>query len=610
MMAFAFFAERPLWGQEGRSVTSYEKSIRMFDEGLYREALEGFLFLNENQPGNVMSYYYSGRCLVELNEDLDEAIELLFSASRRGAPTDAYFYLGRAYHLDYNFSEAAKNYSKFEQLATRQQIKDLRVSHMIRTCSSALEITSSYNQYEVMAVTFLDLSDSSAYSQIRMKGGQLQKKPPGYFKVGEERDGLGSLMFMPATSNRGDFIFYAGPGRGGKEGMQLYRVIKGSGRSWGDPSEIKALNTEGDELLPYYDPIENDLYYASNGGLGVGGFDLYRAHYDPDRDEWTEPINLGFPINSAMDDYLLLPGSDLGMMIFFSNRQGTDSTLTVYRVHMVEPKLKTDPQNTRKLNQIATLGGAADELLEEMEGLTALASEERVPEVEKYGTESLSEAHLHQAKADSLQDLAREARAKVRESDDPNDRWVWQKQIMLWEKRSRDEALKAEILYAGMEEGRSQNKIPPPVNSPELAGVVAVAAGVPGEPGTQPETGPVSAPDDVQHIERFDILSASPYSDSNPIPMDVALPDGVYYRIQLGAFGNAVSPGTFGGISPITAETLRDRGLIKYYAGKFSKYEDASLAMVRVRSAGFADAFISAWYNGAPVSIQKARQME
>ncbi len=640
VLAFAFISEMPVRCQDGRPFSSYEESLRMFEEGQFRMALEGFRILKESQPANVLPYYYSGRCLVELNEDLDEAIELLYGASRRGAPDDAYFYLGRAYHLDYNFSEASKNYSKFEQLATRQQEKDLRVAHMIQTCSSALKITATYNQYEVMAVTFLDLSDSASFSQIRMKGGQMQRKPMAFFKVGEDRSGLGSLMFMPASPQRGDYIYYSGPGRGDKEGMQLYRVKKGTARAWSDPVEIKALNTEGDELLPYYDPIENDLYYASNGGLGVGGFDLYRAHFDAERDEWTAPINLGFPINSAMDDYLLLPGSDLGMMMFFSNRQGTDSTLTVYRVHMVEPKLHTDPNDNRKLNQIASLGGAANKLLAEMGAMSAQASQEKDFAEEKDLNDPgsltsqvytpvkilpsegeplakapdnenlLTEARMHQSTSDSLLDLAGDARAKVRESDDPNDRWVWQKQIMLWEKRSHDEALKAAALYASIEEGRSVKQIPPAVNSPEAAALVAIAASVPGEPGSQPETGPVSGSGDEAYISRFDILGAAPYSESNPVPTDVALPDGAFYRIQLGAYGSAVSPEAFGGISPITAETLKERGLIKYYAGKFTKYEDASLALQRVRSAGFEDAFVSAWYNGKPVSIQKARELE
>ncbi len=92
--------------------------------------------------------------------------------------------------------------------------------------------------------------------------------------------------------------------------------------------------------------------------------------------------------------------------------------------------------------------------------------------------------------------------------------------------------------------------------------------------------------------------------------MDVAVPKGTFYRIQLGAFGSMVDPGTFGGLSPVTGERLKDRGLIKYYAGKFSRYEDASVALPRIQSQGYEDAFIVAWYQGIQVSTQKAKQLE
>jgi tetratricopeptide (TPR) repeat protein len=609
---------------------SVQGQIADFEEGNYRKALTGFQELSRSQPTNVMNSYYVGRCLVELNEDIDDAIEYLYNASKRGAPADANFYLGRAYHLDYNFSEALEYYSRFEREASRQQLKDLRVNHMINTCRSALKITASYNQYEVMTVTFLDLADSLSYSQIRMKGGQLQKKPMEYFRTSEERSGLSSLMFMPNKPLRGDYVYYSGAGKPGKGGMQLYRVKKGAGRSWGDPQEIKALNTEGDELLPYYDPIENDLYFASNGGSGVGGFDLYRAHYDPDRDEWTAPINLGFPINSVMDEYLLLPGSDLGMMIFFSNRQGTDSTLTVYRVHLVEPKLKTDPDDTEMLKRVANLGNVADEILAE---ITALKEQEVGKAVETLSgpseagapdrvytpiqivttpeREYLAEALKRQAVSDSLKDLATEARAMVRVSDDLNDRWVWQKQIMVWEKRAHDEESQADILYTMMEE-KSQHPHPVPVvNAPESVPLTGASpSGVEGEPGTQPVMKAVPPAGAASYINRFDILGSSPYTESSPIPSDVALPEGVFYRIQIGVFGQPVSPGAFKGISPITAETLDNRELMKYYAGKFTLYEDASTALSKIRSGGYEDAFVSAWYNGDPISTQRAMQLE
>ncbi len=628
-----------------------QQSMDRFNEGDFRSALPGFMSLVQHEPGIAIYKYYAGICLVELNKNLDEAIEMLYKASRQGVPNDVYYYLGVACHRNYSFSEAQKYFNRFESVASRKQIKELKIKQMINTCRSASEITASYNPYDVINVTFLDLKDSVQYSQIKMKGGQLQRKLNLYFGNDEDRNALTGLMFMPENPVRGDFIFYSGYARNGKNGAQLFRVRKGRGPAWGDPEEISDLNSEGDEILPYFDPIESDLYYASDGRRGIGGFDLYRTHYDIDRDQWSEPINLGFPVNSVMDEYLLLPGTDLGMVIFFSTRQGTDSTVTVFRIHMVEPKKKTAANDNRMLKEIADMGGVAEDVLADIESIYHRKEPAAIPSSGPSGHENsnkteitrvvivnpsvekseyqvtLSEALGHQSTSDSLKDLATAARIKVRESDDPNDRWIWQKQIMVWEKKARDEEALADILYARMENERDDKTRKPAVNMPESIEAVNMPESIEidtvmgeltvyqftgpdmeieGEPGSAPSRDKVNS----NVINRFDILQHSPYSAANPIPMDVALPAGVFYRIQLGAFGSEVEPDNFEGISPITGERIIERGLIKYYAGKFSRYKDASLALSRIRSGGYEDAFIVAWYNENPVSTQKAKQLE
>ena len=593
-----------------------EGALNSFEQGDYRSALSGFQTLLELDACDPVYSYYTGRCLVELNEGLDDAIELLYAASRRNAPEDALFYLGRAYHLSYNFQDAIRYYEKFESIASRQERKTLQVEHLIKTCRSAAEITSSYNPFELMNVTFLDLSDSLQYSQVKMKGGDLGLKPDAYFSNDEDRTALTSLMFKPKNPLRGEYIYYSGYGKGRKDGAQLFRVRKGSGKSWGDPQEVSFLNTSGNEILPYFDPIENDLYFASDGRYGVGAYDLYKSHFDRERDQWTEPINLGFPVNSVADEYLLLPGSDLGMVLFFSTRQGTDSTVTVYRVHLVEPKKMTDKNNPDQLREIAQLGGVAEEMLAGLETTPQTAARESrafAPEEENRPLpayqETLASALKHQAVSDSLKDLAGNARIKVRESEDPNDRWVWQKQIMVWEKRARDEEELADQLYAKMDQERSEHAEGNAVNPPESIEVDRVVDGLTvyryTNRATESQAAPVSS-----RINKFAILSESPYDEANPIPMDEALPPGTFYRIQLGAFGYAIDPSSFKGISPLTGEYVEERGLVKYYAGKFSRYEDASTALPRIHSRGFEDAFIVAWYNGSQVATQKAKQLE
>ena len=67
---------------------------------------------------------------------------------------------------------------------------------------------------------------------------------------------------------------------------------------------------------------------------------------------------------------------------------------------------------------------------------------------------------------------------------------------------------------------------------------------------------------------------------------------------------------TFGGISPVTAETIPDKNLTRYYAGKFSHYEDARQALEKVKQSGYNDAFIVGWYDGEKISVSRVLELE
>ncbi len=699
-----------------------ERAEERFESEQYSEALSDFRHLMNEYPGDPMYRYYTGICLTELNRDLEEAAELLYFASRRDVPAYVYYHLAEAHRRMYDFKEAKNYYLEFDREASRRESREYETKKLIRSVETAREIVSTYNPYEVLNVTFVNLDDKEQVRQIRMKGGVLQEKPEAFFTEGEDRDELTRLMFIPEQLNRGDHVYYSGYNKRRKDGAQLFRARRTTSGKWNQVTPLDDLNTGGDEIMPYYDPVGRDLYFASNGRQGVGGFDLYKSHYDEERDEWSDPVNLGFPANSVYDDYLVLPGTDLGMLMFFSARQATDSTLAVYRVHFSEPKKSLASHTPEEIRRIANLGGVAGETLEEMEAYQASlaqASEssneqqdaspsehttiESSPgagktaaagtEVDRQYQTLVGEALHHQEVSDSLTELATEARVRVRESDDPNDRWLYQKQILMWEKKAADEQAEADRLFARLNEYEpgstaSEREVPSTIvkdrevnditvyrfadrdeqetskgnreaEPGEVAGETRTrersagkneqgeegpGAGRPGEPGAaqsekkstagEKSTGntPSAEPRGSQEpkntaagnrvhkaggktpvsvvINRFDILDASPYSYGNPIPVNIRLPQGAFYRIQLGAYSKAVVPGAFGGLSPVTAETLPERGLTKYYVGKFNRYEDAALALDRVRKAGHTDAFIVAWYDGEKMSPGRVQKLE
>ncbi len=93
--------------------------------------------------------------------------------------------------------------------------------------------------------------------------------------------------------------------------------------TWSQPRNLgPAINTGGKEGFPY---IRQDgtLFYSSNGMLGMGGLDIYKAERkSKDKWEWSSPENLKSPMNSAGDDFgIVFEGmKDKGYLT--SNREG------------------------------------------------------------------------------------------------------------------------------------------------------------------------------------------------------------------------------------------------------------------------------------------------
>lgn len=106
----------------------------------------------------------------------------------------------------------------------------------------------------------------------------------------------------------------------------------------------------------------------------------------------------------------------------------------------------------------------------------------------------------------------------------------------------------------------------------------------------------------------FGVIDKPVYNAENPIPIDSPLPDGIVYRVQIGAFGTPREPQFFKGMAPIFGEKVGK--LTKYFIGNLTTYSSAEKALGTVKSKGFKDAFIIAWYNGKKVTPQRAQSLE
>lgn len=125
----------------------------------------------------------------------------------------------------------------------------------------------------------------------------------------------------PALSPDGSTLYFVSDIKGGFGSKDIWSVTRtGDGNSWSQPVNLGPdINTGGDELFPYVRD-DGSLYFASDGHIGMGGLDIFRAVQQPDG-SWVVQ-NMRAPVNSAADDFAITfeAGNERG--IFSSSRKG------------------------------------------------------------------------------------------------------------------------------------------------------------------------------------------------------------------------------------------------------------------------------------------------
>lgn len=128
-----------------------------------------------------------------------------------------------------------------------------------------------------------------------------------------------STFGHPAVSPDGEYLYFVSDMPGGYGGKDIWRISlkerQGSLVNLGPD-----INTEGNDDFPYV-RSDGSLYFSSDGHPGMGGLDIFRASAvgDPADLRW-EVENMGFPINSAGDDFGITFGK--GEDGFFSSNRG------------------------------------------------------------------------------------------------------------------------------------------------------------------------------------------------------------------------------------------------------------------------------------------------
>ena len=375
---------------------------------------------------------------------------------------------------------------------------------------------------------------------------------------------------------------------------------------WSCPALLNEhLVSPGDEIYPMLSPDGRTLYFASEGLYGIGGYDIYMSEWSDEDNDWSVPVNMGFPYSSPADDFLFITTEDEKYTVFASNRDCAADSVCVYVLEYDSMPVRKAVEDPESLRQLALLEP-------EVPGLDEKEVKTDIPEsvdTRKY-MEKMVEVRALRDSLANTNSLLENDRNRFALSNDYAERMKLTDIILRRESRipqlqdSLDRAtaelqkIEMEFLFSGVVIDPDKMMAEADREVVEDMTGYAFTKMTPGYPLQI-----VLAEPENKFDYSFKILEEGQFAEDNTIP------DGIVYQIQIFSALNKASVKSLKGLSPVF-ERKNSGGRYIYRVGLFNTYNDVLSKLNAVKKVGFRSAFIVAYIDGNEVSVSKARSAE
>lgn len=365
-----------------------------------------------------------------------------------------------------------------------------------------------------------------------------------------------------------EILYFASNRQGGFGGMDIWymtRDINSNDIDFTFPVNAgPTVNTQQDEITPYYDLDDATLYFASNGLITMGGYDIFKA--SGSRSQWQEAENIGLPFNSSADDFffILTPSRANGYLV--SNRIFEPTKTTTTHEDIFAFSL---PENQRTKETFA-IGTIFDQ-----------NSENPLP---------MANVNLYRVEEDGRRELII---SKI--SDDG----AYNLQLSpnaLFEVEVTKPGYFSQVVTINTQEMRESNNYGLPIY---LEPRTLPDAGNPGPPVGDPgKTDPAGS------NETDDPYTLRGQSSHDNLQVVTTAPrsEGTYYKIQIIAIRTFEEDHPrYAGVRNIgrfDTERIVEKNLTRVLIADFGTIEEAKVALNLVEEGGFPDAFIVRYQDG------------
>ncbi|MDG1781866.1 MAG: OmpA family protein [Flavobacteriales bacterium] len=141
---------------------------------------------------------------------------------------------------------------------------------------------------------------------------------------------------QPSLSGDGQTLYFATvrpecvPNPNGDPSTDIFLCTRQSDGSWSAPKSIGLeINTSANESAPYMHSDSHTLYFASDRKPSGGGYDIWYTRQQDDG-SWSDPKNIGAPINTEEDERGMIVSADGEEAFFYANRGRSSQGFDVF----------------------------------------------------------------------------------------------------------------------------------------------------------------------------------------------------------------------------------------------------------------------------------------
>ncbi len=139
-------------------------------------------------------------------------------------------------------------------------------------------------------------------------------------------------------------LYFSSNRPGGFGGLDIYKATKDSKGQWTNVKNLgPKINTEMDDDGLFIDYDDVTLFFSSKGRKGMGGYDVFKSTFNPTTNEWSEPINLGYPINTPDDDIYFVITKDAKRAYYSSVREDGMGYTDIYMITIPDGIKNSEP---------------------------------------------------------------------------------------------------------------------------------------------------------------------------------------------------------------------------------------------------------------------------